>query len=109
VTSAIEASLGEEQSSAPTNSRAVSIAGEPGRLCATKAETSWVAAEQQFGWAVLFDSGAGMQQLWSLPCVLCRQVPGGAIIAPISKTATKARWKMPIRMRAVYHARCLLT
>ena len=84
-------SLREENSSRKMNSCTTVIGAEPGRLVATTTAGSGELAVQQLVCAVFADSEARIQQLCSLRRIWWKQFPNGAIIVPISTTATDAR------------------
>ena len=61
-------------------------------------------AQQSFC-TVLLREDACAQQLCPDRCDCARQVPEGAISAPINTMATVARWKTPLNMAQAYHER----
>jgi predicted transcriptional regulator len=98
-----ETSRGEAASLAERNALTITIGAEPSEDCATMATGDSLRAVQQLGRVILPGCEACEQQQCVVRCVHCRQIPNGASNVPINTMATVARWKNPLRMRAVYH------
>jgi hypothetical protein len=98
-------SRGEEISLAAKNARARMTGAVPVEAGVATDAGGCSRTMQQFCRAELPGWEAWEQQLCAVRCAGCRQTPNGASRAPIKRMATAARWKNPLRMRAVYHGR----
>jgi hypothetical protein len=101
---ATDTSRGEERISAELNGAKTASGAGAGRLGATSTAGCWSRTTQQFAWTDRFIWDARAQQLCCVFCLICRQVPNGMHIAPMSTMAKLARWKAPIFIGRVYHS-----
>jgi hypothetical protein len=100
---ATETSCGEESTFLESESGAMAAGAGLYSLGTTTTAGCWSRTTQQFALAAVPLSAAAAQQLCSDLWFICRQVPTGMSIAPVSAMAKLVRWKIPIFMSRVYH------